>query len=83
MGSRGSIESGDMHTPREDAAGAVVGDGAVPAARAIEAVPCSPTGAVDLRDSRHPKADPLHFSAAEWAEFLAAVKAGRYDAVAI
>lgn len=26
-----------------------------------------------------PGADPIHLSAAEWAEFIAAVKAGAYD----
>lgn len=40
-------------------------------------------GAVDLADTRaQPGADPIHLSAAEWAEFVAAVKAGKYDGVA-
>jgi Domain of unknown function (DUF397) len=45
----------------------------------IEAVPCSHPGAVDLRDSRYPDQEVLHFSAAEWREFLDAVEAGRFD----
>ena len=51
-------------------------------------VPCKGhQGAVDLRDSRYPERPEdsgdgvLHFSPAEWAEFLAAVKAGEFDAV--
>lgn len=37
-------------------------------------------GSVDLVDTRAlPGADPIHLSAAEWAEFIAAVKAGAYD----
>jgi hypothetical protein len=47
----------------------------------IEAVPCSHPGAVDLRDSRYPDEEVLHFSAAEWREFVAAVKAGKLDGV--
>ncbi len=47
----------------------------------VEAVPCSHPGAVDLRDSRYPGAEVLHFSAAEWTEFLAAVKAGKFDRI--
>jgi hypothetical protein len=60
------------------------GDTAVPAARLIETRPCEfdelNPGAMDLinhRDRQHP--ETWHFSAAEWAEFTAAVKAGRYD----
>jgi hypothetical protein len=51
------------------------------AARLIDAVPCEdgPPGAVDLIDRRHRHAETWHFSAAEWAEFTAAVKAGKYD----
>ena len=49
-------------------------------AGAIEAVPCEPPGAVDLIDRRHRHAETWHFTAAEWAEFTAAVKAGKYDA---
>jgi hypothetical protein len=45
----------------------------------IEAVPCSHPGAVDLRDSRYPDEEVLHFSAAEWREFVAAVKAGKLN----
>lgn len=50
----------------------------------ISAVPCTGhPGAVDLVDSRaQPGADPIHLSAAEWAEFIAAAKAGKYDDVA-
>jgi Domain of unknown function (DUF397) len=47
----------------------------------IEDVPCSHPGAVDLRDSRYPGEEVLHFSAAEWREFLDAVKAGKFDRV--
>jgi hypothetical protein len=39
-------------------------------------------GAVDLLDDRYPGDEVLHFSAAEWAEFLAEVKAGKFDSVA-
>jgi Domain of unknown function (DUF397) len=45
----------------------------------IVAVPCPHPGAVDLIDSRYPGEERLHFSAAEWREFLDAVKAGRFD----
>ena len=45
----------------------------------IEAVSCSHSGCVDLRDSRYPDDDVLHLSAEEWAEFLAAVKQGGFD----
>ena len=45
-------------------------------------------GAVDLRDSQYPEGpgdngdgEVLHFSPAEWTEFLAAVKAGKFDEV--
>lgn len=47
----------------------------------IEAVPCSHPGAVDLRDSRCPDEEVLRCSAAEWREFIAAVKAGKLDHV--
>ncbi|MGI8452136.1 MAG: DUF397 domain-containing protein [Streptosporangiaceae bacterium] len=45
----------------------------------IEVVPCSHRGCVDLRDSRYPDQEVLHFSAAEWAEFLAVAKSGQLD----
>lgn len=46
----------------------------------IEVVPCLRPGAVDLRASQHlPGDEVLHCSAAEWAEFLAAVKSGKFD----
>ncbi|MGH3067104.1 MAG: DUF397 domain-containing protein [Streptosporangiaceae bacterium] len=45
----------------------------------IEVVPCSHRGCVDLRDSRYPDEEVLHFSASEWAAFLAAAKSGHYD----
>ena len=77
-GSRGSVRFGVMCT-REDAAGVDAGDGSAPAALAIEAVPCSPAGAVDLIDRRHQVPETWHFQPAEWVEFLAAVKGGRYD----
>lgn len=48
----------------------------------IEAVPCSHPGAVDLRDSRYPDAEVLHFAVAEWVDFIAAVKVGKFDGVA-
>lgn len=51
----------------------------------IQVVPCSGhRGCVDLVDSRgaaDDDADPLHFTASQWAEFVAAVKAGTYDSV--
>jgi hypothetical protein len=37
---------------------------------------------VDLRSSNHPPGDEvLHCSAVEWAEFIAAVKDGKFDDV--
>jgi hypothetical protein len=56
----------------------------------VVAVACGAhDGAVDLLDDRYPHDDDryphdevLHFSAAEWAEFLAEVKAGKFDSVA-
>jgi hypothetical protein len=68
-----------MDPHRNDAAGADAGDGSAPAARLIDAVACEPPGAVDLIDRRHRIPETWHFTAAEWAEFVAAVKAGRYD----
>jgi hypothetical protein len=48
----------------------------------LEAVPCPHPGAVDLRSSNHlPGDEVLHCSAAEWGEFVAAVKAGKFDDV--
>jgi hypothetical protein len=48
----------------------------------IEVVPCPHSGAVDLRSSNHlPGDEVLHASAAEWAEFIAAVKDGKFDDV--
>lgn len=48
----------------------------------IEVVPCTHPGAVDLRSSSHlPGDEVLHASAAEWAEFIATVKAGKFDDV--
>ena len=48
----------------------------------IEVVPCVRPGAVDLRSSNHfPGDEVLHVSAAEWAEFIAAVKDGKFDDV--
>lgn len=47
---------------------------------AIEVVPCIHPGSVDLRSSNYSPGDEvLHCSAAEWAEFIAAVKTGKYD----
>ena len=49
----------------------------------IEVVPCPHPGAVDLRSSNHrPGDEVLHASAAEWAEFIAAIKEGNFDDVA-
>lgn len=31
-----------------------------------------------VRDSKHPDQEPLRFTAAEWAEFLAGVQAGEF-----
>lgn len=51
-----------------------------PGVPVITACPCKDCpGAVDLTDARHPEDGPLHLSAAEWAEFRAAVKDGHYD----
>ena len=49
----------------------------------IEVVPCpGHRGCVDIVDSRHgPDIDPLHVPKSEWAEFVAAIKAGHYDEV--
>jgi hypothetical protein len=47
----------------------------------IDAVPCPHQDCVDIRDTGKPEADVLHCSAAQWAEFLAAIKAGKFDAV--
>ena len=48
----------------------------------IEVVPCLHPGAVDLRSSNHlPGDEVLHASAAAWAEFIAAVKDGKFDDV--
>jgi hypothetical protein len=49
----------------------------------VVAVACGARhGAVDLLDDRYPRDEVLHFSAAEWAEFLAEVKAGKFDSAA-
>lgn len=48
----------------------------------IEAVPCCHPGCVDLRDARYPDDEVLHLTAAEWVEFLAAVKRGTFDNLA-
>ena len=61
----------------QDAAGADAGDGSAPAALPIVVEQCEPPGAVDLVLTRH--GDRMHLSPAEWVEFLAAVKSGRYD----
>jgi hypothetical protein len=48
----------------------------------LEAVPCPHPGAVDLRSSNHfPGDEVLHASAEEWAEFIAAVKDGKFDSL--
>jgi len=48
----------------------------------IEAFPCPHARAVGLRSSAHlPGDEVLHVSAAEWAEFIAAVKVGKFDHV--
>jgi hypothetical protein len=46
---------------------------------AIEVVPCPHPGCVDLRDVRYPDDGVLHLTAAEWVEFLTAVKHGDFD----
>jgi len=49
----------------------------------IRVVACGHPGAVDLIDSHAAgDADPVHLSPAEWQEFLAAVRAGKYDDLA-
>ena len=45
----------------------------------VEAVPCPHPGCVDLRDVRYPDDGVLHLTAAEWFEFIAAVKHGDFD----
>lgn len=45
----------------------------------VEAVPCPHLGCVDLRDVRYPDDGVLHLTAAEWPEFIAAVKRGDFD----
>ncbi|HEX9353739.1 MAG TPA: DUF397 domain-containing protein [Streptosporangiaceae bacterium] len=45
----------------------------------IEVVPCTQPACVDLRDARYPDDGVLHLTAAEWTEFLAAVKRGDFD----
>ena len=47
----------------------------------IEAVSCPHPGCVDVRDVRYPDDGVLHLTAAEWTEFLAAVKRGDFDAL--
>ena len=48
----------------------------------IEVIPCLHPDAVDLRSGNHlPGDEVLHVSAAEWAEFIAAVKDGKFDDV--
>jgi hypothetical protein len=71
---------------REDATGADVvgnhGDASVPAASPIEAVPCEhgPPGSVDLIRPR--LQETWHFQPAEWVEFVAAVRDGKFDGAA-
>ena len=49
----------------------------------IEVVPCpGHRGCVDIIDSRGPEGDPLHLTAAEWQEWVGAIKAGKLDEVA-
>jgi hypothetical protein len=73
-----------MHTPHEDAPGAVVGDGAAPGApdglRAVQGLGVKICGRadVDVFSIRHP-ADVLHVVSDEFATFLAKAKAGEYD----
>lgn len=38
-----------------------------------------PDHTVLVRDSKHPEQQPLRFSRAEWAAFLAGVKNGEFD----
>lgn len=45
----------------------------------IQVVPCTQPRCVDLRDPRYPEDDVLHLEAAEWAEFITAVKRGDFD----
>ena len=48
----------------------------------IEVIPCPHPGAVDLRSSNHlPGDEVLHVAAAEWAEFIAAIKDCKFDDV--
>lgn len=49
----------------------------------IEIVPCpGDRGCVDIIDSRWPDSDPLHLTAADWQEWVDAIKAGKLDEVA-
>jgi len=38
-----------------------------------------PDGGAAIRDGKDPQGPELHFDAAEWAAFLAAVRAGEFD----
>jgi hypothetical protein len=49
----------------------------------IEVMPCpGRRDCVDIIDSRWPEGDPLHLTAAEWQEWVDAIKAGKFDDVA-
>lgn len=49
----------------------------------IEIVPClGDRGCVDIIDCRWPDSDPQHLTAAEWQEWVDAIKAGKLDEVA-
>lgn len=45
----------------------------------IEVVPCPHPGCVDLSDMKYPDDGVLHLQAAEWTEFITAVKRGDFD----
>ena len=49
----------------------------------IEVVPCpGHRGCVDLVDSRNSvDIDPLHVPVAEWIEFVASIRAGKFDEI--
>ena len=48
----------------------------------LQVVACTHRGCVDLVDTHAgSRDDPIHLTEAEWVEFLAAVKAGKYDEI--
>jgi len=52
---------------------------ACPNGAACVEVAALPEGGAAVRDGKDPRGAELHFNAAEWAVFVAAVKAGEFD----